>query len=613
MIRTIIISMLIAASFTFAADIFGPVIYMRTWGPPDEYDTSFVAYDTSVPCTLVIINGDEAGEHRLSVASVEFNGVEIIKERDFNQRVGEIVRVISLESTNNFHFRLRSGSGDFLTVSVHRPCNAVVSLSVDTVIADSACFTADARGWGKLTYYWDFDGDGETDTTTAENAICHTYEESDTYLVKVKVEDEVGCEGEDSAEVVVIVGYHYTFEVDSSYTPWSYTFADTMASLAVANASDDGRVVALAFSKDPVKAYADHYIYVEGMLTHVFENIHRVFISHSGDKILVKPRTAWDDVDWSGGRVYCFTSAGDTIWGAQYSRFDPIWSPNDSFIGLFTGEGALDDMPATEGDFMNEIELDVTRILRIADANNGNTVAEVPIHKYGILYLGTFRKDMGGFILYKTICDPFAWGPVSENDTLEIYDTREERFDLVNKVLPMTPPNDTVYGATCLTGTYASFDHRIYLSWGWRPKVPDPNGYYTQYVCLDSLGNLIWKKEDTTKAHARYYSESGKYLLEFELTLSSPGVITLRETATNEILFETMFPTEGGLHLAGLWEHPETGHFFVVAIANNGEGKVFYPDGSIIDFGTANLILADNPLFAHKVEGSTLTFYKVRW
>ena len=212
MLRTIIISMLIAASLVFAAEIFGPVSYYRASGAPDEYDTSFVAYDTAVPCTLIVINGDEAGEHRLSAASVYFNGVEIIKEKDFKPTVGEIIRVVTLESTNNLHFRLRSKPGDFLTVSVRRPCDAVVSLSVDTVIADSACFAADASGWGELTYCWDFDGDGTDDTTTTDPTICHIYEESDTYLVKVRVEDKVGCEEEDSEEVVVEVS-KYTFRV----------------------------------------------------------------------------------------------------------------------------------------------------------------------------------------------------------------------------------------------------------------------------------------------------------------------------------------------------------------------------------------------------------------
>ena len=37
MIRAIIITMLIAASFAFAAEIFGPVSYYRTTGAPEAF------------------------------------------------------------------------------------------------------------------------------------------------------------------------------------------------------------------------------------------------------------------------------------------------------------------------------------------------------------------------------------------------------------------------------------------------------------------------------------------------------------------------------------------------------------------------------------------------
>ncbi len=405
--------------------------------------------------------------------------------------------------------------------------------------------------------------------------------------------------------------YHYTFQIDSSYTPWSWTLPTTISNISVADASDDGRVVALASSESPGAQYKDYYIFVEGELTHTFENVHKVFISRGGDKILVKPRTPWDDVDWAGGRVFCFTSLGDTLWGPQYSRFDPVWSPGDSMIGLFTGEGDLNEMPADEGDFLNEIELDVTRVLRIAGAENGNLLAEEPIHKYGIWYLGAFRQDMGGFIGYKIICELSDIGPVSETDTLSIFDTREGRFSLVNKVSPITPPNDTVYSATCLTGTYAMFDHRIYLSWGWKPKIPDPNGYFTQYFCLDSLGNLIWHKYDTTKAHARYYSESGRYLIETKV--GNNGLIILRRTEDNEILFQMDYPDAGGLLLADIHEHSETGNAFVVAVDKSGNSVILYPDGTLADFDMLGLRLCNNPDFAMQKDGANITFYKVRW
>ncbi|RKZ28731.1 hypothetical protein DRQ36_10010, partial [bacterium] len=87
---------------------------------------------------------------------------------------------------------------------------------------DSACFTATASGWGALTYSWDLDGDGTDDTTTTENTICHKYEEADTYWVKVKIEDEMGCEAEDSVEVIIIKDI-YIFRVLLTEEDWEGT------------------------------------------------------------------------------------------------------------------------------------------------------------------------------------------------------------------------------------------------------------------------------------------------------------------------------------------------------------------------------------------------------
>jgi len=207
MIRTTFFALLIAFTGVYGAVVFGPVSYYRTTGAPDIYDTTFVAYDTTVACTLIV------------TASIEFNGEEIIKERDFSESVETITRVLQLRSENSIHLRLRSGPGDFLTLNINRPCDAFVTLKVDTVIGDSACFTATASGWGALTYSWDLDGDGEYDTITTENTICHKYEEADTYWARVRVEDEVGCEGEDSVEVI-IKKEEYTFDVVMTEEVW---------------------------------------------------------------------------------------------------------------------------------------------------------------------------------------------------------------------------------------------------------------------------------------------------------------------------------------------------------------------------------------------------------
>ncbi|WP_019816221.1 ThuA domain-containing protein [Saccharomonospora saliphila] len=62
--------------------------------------------------------------------------------------------------------------------------------------------TTDPDG-GQLSYAWDFDGDGETDSTEA-GAVTHTYSDPGQYSAKLSVTDDTGLTG--SASVVVTVG-----------------------------------------------------------------------------------------------------------------------------------------------------------------------------------------------------------------------------------------------------------------------------------------------------------------------------------------------------------------------------------------------------------------------
>ncbi len=295
--------MLITISVIYGAVVFGPVSYYRTTGAPDVYDTTFTAYDTTVACTLVIINGDDTGEHRLSAASIEFNDEEIIVERDFNETVETIVRVVTLQSENDLHLRLRSGPGDYLTMNVHRPCDAFVELTIDTVIDGEARFTTTAGGWGDITYSWDFEGDGVYDTTTTDSEVSHIYEESDTYLVKVKVEDLACCIAEDSIEVIIELGYHYTFEIDSSYTPWSWTFPPSDSLLVFDLVSDNGATVIIKSYTDRSGKIKKFHVLNGGELTSTIERIYSISLNHSGDRIIVVEDTLSYTIDTTIGGI----------------------------------------------------------------------------------------------------------------------------------------------------------------------------------------------------------------------------------------------------------------------------------------------------------------------
>ena len=607
----------------YGASIFGPVSYYRTTGAPNVYDTTFAAFDTTVLCTLVVTNGDADGEGRLSAASIEFNGEEIVKERDFSESVETITRVLQLASENSLHLRLRSGPRDFLTINVHRPCDAFVDLAVDTVIDGEASFTATAGGWGDIAYSWDFDGDGEYDTTTAENTVCYTYEEADTYWASVRVEDEVGCIAEDSAEVIIELGYNYIFEIDSSYTPWSWTLPDTERHYEVTDISDNGSTVVIQTIRNLRDKYYNFYIFSGGALTAVFDSVHNVTTNHAGNKLIVaeKPITWCQD---SACKISCYDANGNILWGPVLYSEKPVWSSEDIFVGFYSGVSSLNEMPAFFGDLLNRLDAIEFAGTELGSGIFTDTGLENGTNMHtafgGIPYvhLACFRNDLGGYLSYIFRYEPGSGGLYGfENpidDTLKMYDTRDGEFNLVNQIIPFVIPDSyNIASVTCPTINWASFDNKIYGVWGWSPDsfFQDERDFITQYVCFDSIGNLLWRQYDTTRAHAHYYSESGKYLIETKVREN--GLIRLRQTETNELMFEVNYPDVGELLLADILEHPETGHVLVLAIDKQGQEEVYYQDGTISDFSLLGLSVCHNPGYAINQDGANITFYKVRW
>jgi len=97
--------------------VFGPKTYTRTSGPPDTFTDTFLHCGTA-PCEIVVINGNEDGTKRISSASIEINGVEVVAPSDFNQNVGKIVKPVTLTDTNEITIRLSSKPGSFLIVEI---------------------------------------------------------------------------------------------------------------------------------------------------------------------------------------------------------------------------------------------------------------------------------------------------------------------------------------------------------------------------------------------------------------------------------------------------------------------------------------------------------------
>ncbi|MBI5560972.1 MAG: hypothetical protein HY883_06830, partial [Deltaproteobacteria bacterium] len=59
--------------------------YVRTSDKPNVYTDTLPACNTGATYSLVVINGQN-GEDVISSASITLNGVEIVREKEFNQR-----------------------------------------------------------------------------------------------------------------------------------------------------------------------------------------------------------------------------------------------------------------------------------------------------------------------------------------------------------------------------------------------------------------------------------------------------------------------------------------------------------------------------------------------
>ena len=64
-----------------------------------------------------MLNGQN-GKNRVSSGTLKINGVEIVNESDFNQKVDKIERTIVLQTANTISVELKSGPGSFITVSI---------------------------------------------------------------------------------------------------------------------------------------------------------------------------------------------------------------------------------------------------------------------------------------------------------------------------------------------------------------------------------------------------------------------------------------------------------------------------------------------------------------
>jgi len=106
--------------------------YERSAGKPDVFKETFPVCNTDATYNLVIQNG-ESGKSMASSASIIINGIELIKESEFNQKIDRIEKEITLIPENTLEVKLESIPESFITVAIQCIANCLdVDISTPT-------------------------------------------------------------------------------------------------------------------------------------------------------------------------------------------------------------------------------------------------------------------------------------------------------------------------------------------------------------------------------------------------------------------------------------------------------------------------------------------------
>ena len=112
----LLLGLFVSTSFAVEVTLLGPKQYSRTTGKPNVYTSTF----SGTVCwgRLIITNGDQKGNFRVSSAVVKINDEQIFGPNDFNQKVSELEAQINLLANNTISIELRSAPKSYVTVKV---------------------------------------------------------------------------------------------------------------------------------------------------------------------------------------------------------------------------------------------------------------------------------------------------------------------------------------------------------------------------------------------------------------------------------------------------------------------------------------------------------------
>ena len=83
---------------------------------------------------LVVVNGDDSGNGRVSSATLTLDGTQILGPSDFSQSVGLITRTVSLNSAGTLTVHVASAPGSSVTISITGLVSPDSQLAVATTL-----------------------------------------------------------------------------------------------------------------------------------------------------------------------------------------------------------------------------------------------------------------------------------------------------------------------------------------------------------------------------------------------------------------------------------------------------------------------------------------------
>jgi len=126
--------------FSSPTTIYGSRKFTRSTGKPVIVTEAFSAPSTTAHYRLIVLNG-ENGKNRVSSATIKINGIEILRESDFNQQIDRIERSVSLLLSNSISVQLKSAPGSFITIAIE--CLDCLVITNHPPVAQEQTVTAD--------------------------------------------------------------------------------------------------------------------------------------------------------------------------------------------------------------------------------------------------------------------------------------------------------------------------------------------------------------------------------------------------------------------------------------------------------------------------------------